>query len=427
MAGNKKRLISDITGEKGVTFIKSFCDEYNFLFQGEPRKDYGIDCYIEAVLKNRPTNFIIGVQSKSGESYQRGETTEGFYIYFDEADIAYWLASNIPVFVSFFDEQERKLYFKHVQQYCSQVQLPVNEVKKIYFDKVADQANATMAEYIRRLVTSTPTEINRLGIISCKIPKIVLPNESVDLSCNQLGHAIRTSVNIYDYFKPSENNYEFNFKGESFILGYSEDLEWVSRISVVDLGSKCSTFGITFLNLKKWSSLYLPIYEEADEDEGGIKKDEMIKRLDKIQGVINKLTIKPAWQLYQEYRYYDNVQPEISFCFGDEQFDVSISQMINRAALILTANKYIPPRITSISIERKMTSMILLNEDEMIEFNKPKGYKSIGEISIDESASLLTIGILTNEEHGCWGNPEVQHIYLTFDEIKKYCLQALQG
>ncbi|WP_055669066.1 DUF4365 domain-containing protein [Desnuesiella massiliensis] len=427
MKSAKKRLNSDITGEKGVTKIRCFCDDYNFLFQGEPRKDYGIDCYIEIVLENRPTNFLIGVQSKSGTSYKKGETDKGFYIYFSDADISYWLASNIPVFVSFYDENEKKLYFKHVQFYCSQIQLPINQVDRIHFDKILDIAEEKMAEYIRKLVSATPTEINRLNIISCKNPQVCVPNVGMHLERGQLDESFKTSINIYDYFQPIGNDYLYNFKIESFILGYSKDLDWVARISVKKLGNKCNVVGITFINLKRWSSLYLPIFEEADEEAEGINEVEMKRRLQKVQELINKLMIRPAFQILKEYRYFDNEQHKIYFNFSDEIFYVSISQMNNRAALILTSNKFIPPRKAMLSIERKMTSRIVLSDDDMIEFERPKGFKSIAEISMDESATMIAFGILTNEEHGCWGNPEVQHVYYTIDEIRSSCIQALQG
>ncbi|KAA0260984.1 MAG: DUF4365 domain-containing protein, partial [Chloroflexi bacterium] len=88
---------------KGLDRIQFAVHEMKCLWRELNKDDIGIDGEIE-ILQPKPdgkgaipTNKIIKVQAKSGKSYVKYDTADGFQVPVDKDDLEYWAKSNYPI------------------------------------------------------------------------------------------------------------------------------------------------------------------------------------------------------------------------------------------------------------------------------------------------------------------------------------------
>jgi hypothetical protein len=84
-----------------------------WIFREQPVPDTGIDGHIETRDENsKPTGRLIGCQVKSGATYFREETADGFTYRGNAEHLAYWRGHSLPVIVILCDEQSDRCYWQ---------------------------------------------------------------------------------------------------------------------------------------------------------------------------------------------------------------------------------------------------------------------------------------------------------------------------
>ena len=143
---------NDIQGRKGINAVSSCFTNIGWIFRENPHTDYGIDGEVEQTL-GKPTGSRIALQIKSGPSYLK-ENKDGNIIFrIDEWHYKYWLQSNIPVLIMFYDERNNKIIWEQVKianikQTNTQYKIEINPTKYLTVDSIED-LNNIIATYKR--------------------------------------------------------------------------------------------------------------------------------------------------------------------------------------------------------------------------------------------------------------------------------------
>ncbi|NOJ81165.1 DUF4365 domain-containing protein [Myxococcus xanthus] len=430
----KQRTASRVTGNLGVDAVRNFCERYGFIFQAEPREDYGIDCYIEIATSSQPLNFIIGVQIKSGDSYFRGEDEHGFYVPVSEDDIAYWLASNIPVIFACYRSGDDELYLKHIQAYAADKAVQPSSIKRIEFNKIHDRAGPQLEAYLNNLVAATPSELDRLEVAAAQAPVFVTPSRRTTLVPGTFaqGHP-EAPLKLDEIVRVADRTVILDPLGDgnSRVLGFSADSTWTLVLSVQHLGSMCLHQELKFINRILGQELSLPLWTKEDFEAGNELPlpDELGRRLEHAQHYVDKLEIVSGIEAHREYRHLESAgQPLLALEFGKICFNVDIRDANGRRALMLRTSTFRPAREAAILIERlslgKMGPWAPSDEPEF--FTQAKGFQSICEVTLHPRGDLVAFGVMTNAEHGCWGNNDVHHVFLAIKDLRELCVGAMR-
>lgn len=85
---------------KGIAAVQNIVvGDLEWIFREQPTDDFGIDAQIEIVENEVATGRLIATQIKSGPSYFKKVTTEGWWFNLDRDDLEYWLEHALPVVV----------------------------------------------------------------------------------------------------------------------------------------------------------------------------------------------------------------------------------------------------------------------------------------------------------------------------------------
>jgi hypothetical protein len=105
---------SQSTGNKGVTFVtQKIEEEFDWIFRGTPQeKDFGIDGYIDIVNEEYfVTGKSIAVQVKTGATYFKYPTSNGWEFHGDNKHLNYYLNHTAPVVIIIVDLELRKAFW----------------------------------------------------------------------------------------------------------------------------------------------------------------------------------------------------------------------------------------------------------------------------------------------------------------------------
>ncbi len=158
---------SKFTELKGLDRISSTIHEMKCLFREITKDDYGIDGELEVVVAKadgkgfETTGGIIKVQSKSGESYVKQDTTASFCTPVNKDDLETWYAATHPVIFIVFHPKDDKLYWKDVRAYVRSAPDVWQPPLKIVFDKSKDEFTPSAYDSVRELATVSPPRISR--------------------------------------------------------------------------------------------------------------------------------------------------------------------------------------------------------------------------------------------------------------------------
>jgi hypothetical protein len=431
----KKRTSQTRTGNRGITAIMRYCDEYDLIFLAEPREDYGIDCYIELEADTHPQNFIIGIQSKSGPSHKHDVKDTGFSIYVSKNDIEYWIAANYPVFFVYYDVESDQLYFKHVQDQL-QHYTDISDCKKFLFTESDSASNGALASYALQLLEVTPNLLNRLEIAKAEHPILKIGEKLFPIvpSKNHSGLA-----NIEPYISGLLGDSARSYPRYSTVIGHSTDARWILTLDVEDLGSVgASNVTATFLDTLDWAKLpvslfdYLEWYKAENELREVLYDKEMETRAGKVQSIIQQLNIVQARRIYRDpitYTSRDDNRPSFTLCYGKEDFDIELNKYNGRDAIVLTNHSYSPARSIPILSER-LTPVGLIDSItngslDIYGFDQVRRFEYIYEVVLSYDANWITLSVMTNTDHDCLGCPLMHLVHLRVDELREFCLQAL--
>ncbi|MEU8001066.1 DUF4365 domain-containing protein [Catellatospora sp. NPDC049111] len=110
-----RRISSSQTAVVGVTVTQlAVQDSLGWVFREQPLEDFGIDAHVEVVDANRATGKLLALQIKSGESYFRYKSPDGWWYRPDADHVKYWTNHSLPVVVVIVDSESRQCYWQLV-------------------------------------------------------------------------------------------------------------------------------------------------------------------------------------------------------------------------------------------------------------------------------------------------------------------------
>lgn len=102
---------------KGIAAVqKIVTNDLDWIFREQPTDDYGIDAQLEVVADGTATGQLLSVQIKSGRSYFKNESDEGWWYALRKDDISYWLEHALPVVVVIYDPDRESTYWQAVNE-----------------------------------------------------------------------------------------------------------------------------------------------------------------------------------------------------------------------------------------------------------------------------------------------------------------------
>ncbi|HEY9031595.1 MAG TPA: DUF4365 domain-containing protein [Kangiella sp.] len=106
------------TGEIGTDILSLLVKrELSWVFREQAKSDLGIDGQIEVVNEDKEgSGRLIAVQLKTGQSYLKHETEEGFQYYGNNSHLKYWLNHSLPVIVVLCDDRIDVCYWVEVSR-----------------------------------------------------------------------------------------------------------------------------------------------------------------------------------------------------------------------------------------------------------------------------------------------------------------------
>lgn len=117
-AGNiRRRPRNARQGRAGVIAVEAACNRLDLIWRNLLEEDVGVDGTIEVALGDFPTGKLVGAQIKSGMSYIRSETSSSFRFYPDGADLTYWRALSIPLFLLVHHPVDETVYWVDINQH----------------------------------------------------------------------------------------------------------------------------------------------------------------------------------------------------------------------------------------------------------------------------------------------------------------------
>jgi hypothetical protein len=421
----KKRTENTKTGNLCVDKVRDYCARFDLIFQAEPREDFGIDCYIELEEQiegqGYATNFIVGIQCKSGQSYKKNIKENSFDISLNENDKNYWLSANFPVFYVYFDNSNDKLYFKHIQSIFHS-EKDIQNIKELNFsnDDLVDEDNLQLI--LLNLRDQTPNYIDRINLASTKEiiwyvnDKIVQQQEPINPDINELVYIDETC------------DCSIRYPYLSQLIGYSSSDEWVCILEIQALGQKCGNVNGTLLNLKNWKAKKHSIFTEKDYDyfmetDTRISEEVLLNRLEEFKKDMATLQIEPYHLIHSLTKpVYEEDSDLAQMMFKNIKYSLDIRKNRGIEELTLEANRFHPKR--SASLLYRQTNPALCH-DGFDTFAEVKYINKIEKIHQSQSGNIITFALITNPENGCWGSNDIHFSHFYKEEILDKCLQSL--
>ena len=104
------------TGRMGVSAASLVFEAWGWLFREQPIEDYGIDAHVEPLDgPEQPSRQLLALQIKTGASFFREETPDGWWFRDTRRHWHYWLGHVLPVVIVLYDPQTGVLYWQHVE------------------------------------------------------------------------------------------------------------------------------------------------------------------------------------------------------------------------------------------------------------------------------------------------------------------------
>lgn len=426
----KKRSPNAAIGNRGVDALRTYCTENDLIFQGEPREDFGIDCYIEVEVDTAPTNFLFAVQVKTGRSYRTRESEQGFSVRLRPDDVEYWLSANIPVIFVYYHEHERNLFFKHVQHTFDEARA-LEACLRLDFKKDDAVLGTHLADYVRSLARGAPNALHRMEVAGGDV-SIRAGDANVAINTAPLPDRLSFAPlrNIDNSCHPE------CLPDANTVIGYSTDGEWVCEAEYRDHG-EADGFAVAyrFHNIVDNEQFTIPLVESKDAETSPFREqsfnfEQYNRSIDHLERVARYLEIVHPVPVYvlRESTNGESVPPAV--VFGTRPFFVTVGQQRHVDLLTLTDSSFSPPRRAALLLERREPAWMpapLTGEpvDYWTSMEDARGFEMVEAIYCSPKADLLSFEIRTNLDHACWGSATTHIAHFTIDELRRACWLAL--
>lgn len=106
---------SSVTGDVGVALVSVIVGkQLKWIIRSQLQTDKGIDAHVEVVQENKATGRLLALQVKSGHSWFREPTEDGFVFRPKAKHVKYWLAHSLPVVVVLVNVDQETAYWQVV-------------------------------------------------------------------------------------------------------------------------------------------------------------------------------------------------------------------------------------------------------------------------------------------------------------------------
>ncbi|MDQ0902748.1 DUF4365 domain-containing protein [Paenibacillus sp. V4I7] len=103
------------TEEIGLMLVNNIVTtQIGWIFREQPKKDFGIDAHIEIVGDSLVTGKLIAAQIKTGQSYLRERTNNGYLYRGKMKHLNYWKNHSLPVILILCDDIEGESYWVQI-------------------------------------------------------------------------------------------------------------------------------------------------------------------------------------------------------------------------------------------------------------------------------------------------------------------------
>jgi hypothetical protein len=110
-----RRKDSQATELEGVAFVDLIVSrDLRWLFREQSKSDFGIDAHIEVVEDDEVTGKLLAVQIKSGDSYFKQPSADGWRYRPSTDHVRYWKAHSLPVIVVLYNPTDKRAYWQEV-------------------------------------------------------------------------------------------------------------------------------------------------------------------------------------------------------------------------------------------------------------------------------------------------------------------------
>lgn len=99
----------------GVQTVGEQFERAGYIFREQPISDYGIDAHIEVVEGETVTGKLIALQIKTGSSWFKENTSQGFVFRGDNEHLEYWIEHSLPVLIILHDPQTHLSYWQSIK------------------------------------------------------------------------------------------------------------------------------------------------------------------------------------------------------------------------------------------------------------------------------------------------------------------------
>jgi hypothetical protein len=142
------------TGRIGIAGIQLLFERLGWIFREQPIEDYGIDAHVEVVENNTATGKLIALQIKSGKSWFKEKTSDGFVFRGKTEHLEYWQQHSLPVIIVLYQDDEQIAYWQAVNS--SNVQKTDKAWKlTIPFKQKIDALSLERIQELSRKLTAT--------------------------------------------------------------------------------------------------------------------------------------------------------------------------------------------------------------------------------------------------------------------------------
>lgn len=163
----KKVPSSKFTEWKGLDRISTAVHEMHCIYRELSKDDFGVDAEIEVVVPTadgtgwETHGGLIKVQAKSGSSYVKGETAQGFHTPVSREDLLTWNASTYPVIFLLYHPGDDCLYWSDIKAYIKSTPSALHQPVRITFDKSTNRFDTRSYDALRLLTESSPPRVIR--------------------------------------------------------------------------------------------------------------------------------------------------------------------------------------------------------------------------------------------------------------------------
>lgn len=105
---------SDNTDRRGIHIAAAAFEAIDFAFREQATSDFGIDAHLEPRAGSRGTGALLALQIKSGSSYFREATADGWWLRTDHEHANYWLRHALPVVLVQVDVKHERVFWEAV-------------------------------------------------------------------------------------------------------------------------------------------------------------------------------------------------------------------------------------------------------------------------------------------------------------------------